>query len=200
MALDDIINMIKRSEKPISPVTFTTPGAKEKAVSFMDKDINKEDNFAINKLTANGKYVRGNMLYYVFNGVEIYTELNNIIFVDVNNNTLFIREYEKLQRELTPDNPEEKQYIVLYTDLGYEDGDDAESFPLRWEAYQGRTNAYNSIKANVPVIDADRSIVLVETAPLKDALSVRQFIKYLQTSDLVDDKEYDIDEYANDYM
>lgn len=179
---------------PIKPIEFVD-NYKERAISFFEKDINTDTNFAILKTTANGKYVRGNLLFYSMNGVEVYTDINNIIFVDTINKTLFVREHSKVINEISPENPEEKQYIILYTDLGFEDGDN--EFPLRWEAVQGRTNAYNNIKANAAVIDIDKSIVVVENLPIKDCLSIRQFVQYIKNADMVDkDDDFDIDTYT----
>lgn len=185
-------------KKPISPVEFTN-NVKENPISFMQNDINTETSFAILKTTDGGKYMRGNMLFYSLNGVEVYTESNNIIFVDTVNNTLFIREYSKVINEIAPTDPEEKQYIILYTDLGYEDGDT--EFPLRWEATQGRKNAYENIKTNASIIDIDKSIVLVESVPIKDCLTVREFIKYLKNADMVPEDDFNIDEFSgSDYI
>lgn len=168
----------------------------ENPIYFLEDNINSSSTFAILKTTQNGKYMRGNLLYYSMNGVEIYTDSNNIIFVDAINHTLFVREYEKVEREINPQDPEEKQYILLYVDLTEED--DEGEVPLRWEAVQGRNHAYESIKANAPVIDTDKSLVLVETVPYKDSLSVRQFVKYLQNSDMVDKYDgFDIDTYGD---
>lgn len=182
------------------PVTFTEPGKHQRsAVSYIEQDINGIDKFAILKTTQGGKYMRGNMLYYSLNGVEVYTEDTNVIFVDTKNNTLFIKEYEKVMKEINPDDPEQKQYILLYTDLGYEDSD--EEFPLRWEAVSGRSMAYENIKANAPVIDIDKSLVLVETVAFKDSLTVRQFINYLKNGNLIEDESFDIDDYSgSDYI
>lgn len=181
-------------DKPISPITFFEKGHKENPLVFMDKEVNTETNFAILKTTANGKYVRGKMLYYSLNGVEIYTDLNNVIFVDTVNNTVFVREYEKVVNEINPDDPENRGYIILYTDLGYENSD--EEFPLRWESIIGRTNVYDAIKANAPVIDVDKSLVLVENVPMKDSLTVRQFMNYIKNSDIIQDESFEINDYA----
>jgi hypothetical protein len=183
------------SKGPIVPISFGDKDKKivYKGVSFFDQDINNKNQFAILKTTENGKYVRGNKLFYEMNGVQVYTELNNIIFVDSINHTLFIEEYEHAINEIAPDNPEQKQYIVLYTDLGYEDG----SEPLRWEAYIGRTNTFQSIKTNLPVIDLDKSLVLVDNVALKDALSVRKFIEFLKNADYIDE-EINLEDYSYD--
>lgn len=182
-----------KPNKPIQPIEFTNK-VQENSISFISKDINTETSFAILKTTENGRYMRGNMLFYSLNGVEVYTDPNNIIFVDTVNNTLFIKEYSKVVSEIAPTDPEKRQYIILYTDLGYEEGDT--EFPLRYEPVQGRTNAYESIKVNAPIIDIDKSVVLVENVALKDALSVREFVQYIKNADMVEDDGFDIDNYS----
>ena len=185
----------KHQQKIKNAVSFTDPGKHQSsAISYIEKDINGVDRFAILKTTENGKYMRGNMLYYKLNGVEIYTESTNVIFVDLKNNTMFVRDHEKVANEIAPTDPEQKQYIMLYTDLGYED-DDVE-FPLRWEAVSGRSVAYENIKINAPVIDIDKSLVLVETVAFKDCLTVRQFVDYLKNGNLIDDESFDINDYT----
>lgn len=98
-----------------------------------------------------------------------------------------IDKYDKDIKELTPNSPEEKQYIVLYTDLGYEESE--ESFPLRWEAQQGRTNIYECIRSNIGVIDLDKSIVCVDSVPLKDSLTVREFVSYVNNAGYIDEED-----------
>lgn len=165
-------------------------------VYFDKTKINSKDkyHYAITRTTDGGKYVRGDLLYYKFNGVELYTDINNIIFIDELSSIIFVRENEKnINQQITPQDPEQKQYILLYTDLGFEESDN--EFPLRWESAIGRTQAYNNILANLAVIDIDKSVVLVETVAVKDALSVREFVEYLQNSNLVED-DFDINEYS----
>lgn len=181
-------------KKPISPIEFVDK-VQESPIYFMEKDINSESSFAILRTTENGKYVRGNMLFYSLNGVEVYTDINNIIFVNTTDNTLFIKEYSKVVNEIAPSDPEQKQYIVLYTDIGYEESSDG--FPLRWEASIGRKQTYDNIKANAAVIDVDKSIVLVENVAVKDSLTVREFINYLKNSQLIDEEDgFDINDYT----
>ena len=147
------------------------------AISFIEKDINGKDSFAITKFTNNGKYLRGNLLFYSLNGVEVYTDKENIIFVDSTNKKLFIRKYEEKLNQIDENvnADEDKEYIVLYCDID----DESEELPLEWEAYTGRTPAYEAIKLNLPVIDIDKSIVLTDNVPLKDAISIREFIETL---------------------
>lgn len=181
----------------ISPIEFVEK-FQESPIAFMENEVNGTENFAILKTTAGGKFLRGNLLFYKLNGVEVYTDSNNIIFVDTVNNTLFIKEYAKVINEIAPEDPEKKQYIILYTDLGYENSD--EEFPLRWEAVQGRKTAYETIKANASIIDIDKSIVLAETVAFKDSLTVREFVNYLKNSDYIEDDSFDINDFSSEYI
>lgn len=181
----------------ISPIEFVEK-FQESPIAFMENEINGTENFAILKTTAGGKFLRGNLLFYKLNGVEVYTDSNNIIFVDTVNNTLFIKEYAKVINEIAPEDPEKKQYIILYTDLGYENSD--EEFPLRWEAVQGRKAAYETIKSNASIIDIDKSIVLAETVAFKDSLTVREFVNYLKNSDYIEDDSFDINDFSSEYI
>lgn len=150
-----------------------------------EEEINTATNFAILKTTEGGKWLRGNRLYYEINGVSVYTDPDNIIFVDLNMKTMVIKERKNVQEGINPKDPESKEYIVLYTDLGYEEAE--EGFPLRWESYVGRSNTYDACAVNAPVIDLDKSIVLVENVPIDKALSVREFIEYMQNAGYVED-------------
>ena len=202
------INEIWREEMDIfenkkkdshQPVFFAKPGEEWKydPVHFMEKEVNGVTKFAILKTTDGGKHLRGNMLYYCLDGVEIYTESTNVIFVDTINKTMFIKDYEKVIKEIAPEDPEERQYVMLYTDLGYdESGGDNNEFPLRWEAVQGRTNAYENIKINAAVIDIDKSLVLVETVAFKDSMTVRQFVNYMKNGGFIEDESFDINDYS----
>lgn len=185
-------------KKPISPIEFTD-SVQMNPISFMDKDINGETNFAIMKTTAGGKFVRGNMLYFKLDSVEVYTDINNIIFVDTENHSMFIRGVKEVFTEIAPDNPGQKEYIILYTDLGYDESKENSDneFPLRWERIQGRTNVYESIKINAPVIDVDKSLILVDSVGFSEALSVRAFVNYIKNADMVPlDDGFDINEYS----
>ena len=192
---------IDKKKKITSPVEFVKDGEdyRSSAISYIEKDINGVDRFAILKTTEGGKYMRGNTLFYSLDGIEIYTESTNVIFVDLVNKTLFIKEYEKVLNEINPTDPEQRQYIMLYTDLGYENDD--EEFPLRWEAVSGRSQAYENIKVNAPVIDIDKSLVLVETVAFKDSLTVRQFIDYMKNGGFIKDETFDINDFSgSDYI
>lgn len=187
--------MDKDEKDMINPIRFTDEKTLN-AMTLLSDAVNTPTKFAILKTTENGRWMRGDLLYYRLNGVEVYTQSNNIIFVDLENNLLFIKEYSKVMNEIAPVDPEQKQYYILYTDLGYEDGE--EQFPLRWEACHGRTNAYEAIKANANVIDVDKSIVIVESVAIKDCLTVREFVNYVQNADMVDKSDgFSMDDYEN---
>lgn len=182
------------SNKVIKPVIFDD-NWRQKAIKRLE-EVNGETCFAITKLTDGGRFVKGERhLFYNMKGVEIYTDIDNIIFVDLNNNTLFIREFNKIENTINTKNPKDRQYILLYTDLGFKG--DYEEFPLRWESYTGREAAYESVKINLPVIDIDKSIVLTDNVPLKDAISVREFIDHLQNAGYVDSDEVNLDDYSS---
>ena len=197
---NDLRSFFKKEKKPIKQaIEFVEKGSVESPISTINREINGDTNFAITKLTENGKYVRGNLLFYSLNGVEVYTEANNIIFVDLVNNVLFIREYEKMIQDISPEDPEQKQYIVLYTDISSNESEE-ERIPLRWEAYTGRMNTYEAIKVNAPIIDIDKSIVVVESVALKDCLSVREFVEYLKNANLAEKDDFDINDYSSKYI
>lgn len=185
----------KKDKEVISPIEFVNEGnIASSPIGFIEKDVNTATNFAILRTTQNGKYVRNNMLFYNMNGVEVYTDINNIIFVDTVNKTLFIKEYDKVAKEINPEDPEQKQYYLLYVDIGYENSE--EEFPLRWEAVIGRTRAYENIVVNAPVIDIDKSIIVVETVTLKESLTIRQFVDYLKNAELIEDDGFNINQYS----
>ena len=57
---------------------------------------------------------------------------------------------------------------------------------------------YNYIVDNIEelAIDPEKSFILVENVPYKDALTVAEFVRYLKNAELVDiDDGFDIDEY-----
>jgi hypothetical protein len=189
---------IKDEKEVMQAITFVDKGTRTKAIDKIEHNVNGPRKFAIMKTTENGKYVRSGFIYYSINGVDVYAAIDDIIFVDLDNNTLFIKANTKIENEINPVDPEQRQYVILYTDLGYEseDGD----FPLRWESVTGRTNAYENIKVNAPVIDIDKSIVLVDTVALKDSLTVREFMNYLKNSEIIVDESFDINDFEGEYV
>lgn len=192
------------NKKVINPLRFKEEDSGNPLV-FLNSNINNKDNYAILATTDNGKWVRGEYLYYKFNGVEIFTDINNIIFVNKKTKTLFIRSDDRIVKniaETSKDNDKEnQQYIILYTWLGYEDSEDqGPENGCVWEAVSGRLDAYYNIQSYAPVVDIDKSIVLVDNVPMKDALSIREFVNYVQNANLVEDDDFDINQYNPDYV
>ena len=126
--------------------------------------------------------------------------------VNLKMNTLFVLDESKtnnVTNTVNTTNPEEKEYIILYVLLTTEPGEEDNGIPedaYRWESIVGRTSAYDSIKVNAPVIDVDKSLVLVDNVPLKDALTVREFINYLKNSNIIIDESFDIEDYSSEYI
>lgn len=161
---------------------------------WINRTPNGPDHFVILKTTENGKYIVDGMLRFRMpSGTVIIAEINDAIIVDIVQNYAMIKNYDRVTEEIKPKDPEERQYIVMYTSTN--DLDEEEIH--KWEAMQGRTQTYEWIRDNVEDlgIDPENSYVLVETVPYKDALTVTEFIKYLQNADMVDKEEFDIDEY-----
>lgn len=179
------------------PVVFYNDGGQvplTKPIYEVDKEVNGPDHFAITALTENGKFLVGDMLVFPYKGIQIYTDKNNIIFVNRDSDRIFIRDDSKIVKNLNVIDPEQKQYIILYTDAGDEESDS--EFVYRWEACIGRSTAYDYIKTNAPIIDIDKSIVLVEDVAFNDALTVRKFVNFLKNSNMVDLYDgFDIEEY-----
>ena len=181
-------------DKPKSPFIFT--GKKPISPFYnIETESNGPDRFAIIKTTDNGKYIRGNMLFYKYKGIEIYTEINNAIFVDTINDTINIKDYSKTLEEINPVNPEERQYVIII--VSDEDIEDQGINMYTWDAMIGRSTMYKYIVDNIELkyMDPDKSIILTDNVALKDALSVTQFVNYLKNGNLVPEDDFDINEY-----
>lgn len=182
--------------KPKNPFVYT---GKKPINPFykIETETNGPDRFAIIKTTDNGKYIRGNMLFYNYKGIEIYTDINNAIFVDTINDTLTIRDYSKTLEEINPTDPEDRQYVLII--VSDEDAEDDGLNMYTWDAMIGRTTMYNYIVNNIDIkyIDPDKSIVLTDNVALKDALSVTQFVNYLKNGNLVPEDDFNIDNYRS---
>ena len=197
--MDNLLKPGKRQaqvdSKIVSPISFVDKSKGINPFYVLENHPNDKNKFAILSTTENGKYVQGGMLRFVFNGVEIITEINNAIFVDTVTKTVFIKDYSKVKEEITPVDPEERQYILLLK----------VNNPRReeyvWEAMQGRLTTYYYIQDNIDEMefDPDNSYVLVETVPYKDALTVSNFVRYLKNAELVDVNDgFDIEDYSNE--
>jgi hypothetical protein len=64
-------NFLDRQNEPIEPIKFVEKGKStaQSPLVFMDQTLNSRFNYAILKTTENGRYIRGNMLWYMLNGV-----------------------------------------------------------------------------------------------------------------------------------
>lgn len=180
--------------KPTSP--FVKVGKKPISPFYkVEDEINTSERYAILKTTDNGKFVRGNLLYYRFNNVDIYTDIDNAIFVDAVNSSITIKEYSKALAQINPVDPEERQYIILmYID---DDMTDEDIQQYTWESMIGRTAIYDYIVNNIAsnYMNPDKSIILTDNVALKDALTVTQFISYLKNGNLVPEDDFNIEEY-----
>lgn len=180
--------------KPISP--FVKVGNKPISPFYkVEDEINTSERYAILKTTDNGKFVRGNLLYYRFNNVDIYTDIDNAIFVDAINCSITVKEYSKALAQINPVDPEERQYIILmYID---DDMIDDDMYQYTWESMIGRTAIYDYIVNNIATnyMNPDKSIILTDNVALKDALTVTQFVSYLKNGNLIPEDDFNIEEY-----
>lgn len=181
---------LQADKKVINPLVFSDNDEPVKPIYSIEDHPNDEKKFAILKTTENGKYVRNGSLFFKINGVELYADIDDVLFVDLVNKTVFIQKGTKYTDEVDPVDPEKKQYIIM---MNNDDGD-----KYTWAALSGRTEMYRFIVDNIDTlaIDPVNSFVLVETVPYKDALTVEQFVKYLKNMEFVSSNDgFDIDEY-----
>jgi hypothetical protein len=157
----------------------------------LDETPNTPNRFVILKTTANGKFCIDNMIHYRINDWDLITDSDNAIFVDKINKTVFIREYGRTLREIAPEDPEQRQYVILIYDLSDEEFNE-------WVALEGRTQAYEYIKSHAYTMDVTKSIVLTENVALKDALTVSQFVHFLKNGDIVEDDGFYIEEFEEE--
>ena len=182
---------IDPDDAPKKPFIFTgNKEQKQKPFTFINDNINSEKKFVINRLTDNGAYIKGGMLYFRINGVDIFTDINHSLFIDKSNNTVIVKTADNLENIEDKTEPELRQYIILI----YSTDENAEEF--RWESMTGRTLMYEYIRDNIEYIDPDHSIILTENVAVKDAFTASQFVKYLQNANLVEDDDFDIDLYS----
>ena len=193
MADDYLGKRLQNQDEPIRPFEFVKKGEAQNPFVDVKSEISGPDRFAIMRTTENGKYVRGGKLYFKLNGVEIYTDINNIIFFFFLNNIFQVESGEKVLDEISPDNPKDKQYVILIK--GYDTNAE-----FTWEAITGRLETYNFIVDNIEMLDLDPkgSLVLTENVSLKDALTVEQFIKHIQSIESIDDG-FDIENYIYEF-
>ena len=184
-------------EKPRSPFIYT--GKKPSSPFYnIESESNGENRFVIIKTTDGAKYIRGNMLFYNFKGVEIYTEIDNAIFVDSINDIVTIKDYSKTLEEINPTDPENRQYVLIIVSDSDIENEGINMYT--WDAMIGRTTMYNYIVDNIEskYMDPDKSIVLTDNVALKDALTVTQFVNYLKNGNLIPEDDFDINNFRYD--
>lgn len=193
MADNNLGKRLQNQDQPIHPFEFVEKGSAQNPFVDVKSAISGSERFAIMRTTENGKYVRGGKLYFKLNGVEIYTDIDNIIFVDTVNNIFQVESGEKVLEEIAPENPKEKQYVILIK--GY-NTDNA----FTWEAITGRLETYNFIVDNIDMMDLDPkgSLVLTDSVSLKDALTVEQFMKHVQSIENIEDG-FNIEDYIYEF-
>ncbi len=189
----------KFDEKQVTSPIFEIPKG-QKAVSpiyNVEDQINGNDRFVITKDTDGGKYVRGNLIFYKMNGIEVYAELNDAIYIDIINKTAMVRKYKDEEETTTSVDPEERQYTIIIVPYGYEETDNDSM--CYWISMQGRTYTYEYIRDNIDSLDLDpaRSLVLTDNVKLKDALTVLQFVDYIKNSNMVKEDDFDIHYYLD---
>ena len=180
------------SNNPVSPLSFGNDAKKAQSpFIFFQEDVNSPDTFAIMASTDGGKYVKGGMLYYKLNDVEIFADLDCVIYVNKIENSYTVKR-NNVSQSITPKDVEQQQYIIL---LYPADGGEESEFT--WSSVIGRTNAYDIIKSEFPsgAYDPDNSFVLVGNVKLDDSLSVTEFVNYLKNSNLIPEDEFYIENY-----
>ena len=181
-------------EKIIDPIFFYKDAVNHivNPTYNLDDHPNEKYKFAILRSTENGKYVVGGLLHFELNGVQINTELNNVILVDLLNKTILIKEFDKVNETISPDDPEERQYIILMSCINEDTGEDE----YRWEAMQGRSTMYKYIADNEDMleIDPDKSLILTDNVAFKDALTVRQFVRYVKNKGMFENDGLEFDD------
>jgi hypothetical protein len=180
------------SNKPVNPLSFGDDAKKAQSpFVFFKENTNDPDTFAIMASTDGGKYVKGGMLYYKLNDVEIFADVDCVIYVNKIENSYTVQK-NNISQSVTPKNAEEQQYVILLYPV---DGGEENNFT--WSSVIGRQNAYEIIKSEFPseAWDPDKSFVLVGNVKLDDALSVTEFVNYLKNSNLIPEDEFFIENY-----
>ena len=174
-----------------NPFIFYKKDEPIKPFAKLDETVNEINQFAITKATENGKYIRGGQLWFKMNGTEIFADIDSIIYVDLENNTFIVKDGKKVLEEITPVDPEKRQYVLLMKCI-----DNNVEF-YQWESMEGRTETYNYIVDNIDILNIypEESFVLTENVALKDALTIAEFIRYLKNSELVEEDGFNIEEY-----
>ena len=154
---------------------------KTKSIYFLGDETNKHEIVITKK---DKSCIRGEQLFYNYKGINIYAELDSIIYIDTKNDIIQIQKH----KELTP--PDQREYLVL---LVYYDESLSNSFP----GIIGRQNAFDYIKSMIEEINIEESIILTETVEFKDALNIYEFMKECILNGIVENEDgFDVDEYV----
>ena len=171
------------SEK-VSPLSFGNKGVVSPLIFHNQKS---SDILVITAEAEGGKYVKAGMLYYNFNGVEIWADLDCSVVVNKLEKSFTVRRVENQLPKVAPEN---QQYVLLF----YPDDDDMDR--AQWVSVEGRENAYEWIKSMIGNgYDPDSSNVLAENVAVAQALTMTEFVKYLKNSNLVPEDDFDILDY-----
>ena len=153
---------------------------KKQGLYFLGDENNKNEIVITKNDTS---YIRGNMLYFKYKDIDIYTDLDNAIYINTKNDTIQIMKY----KELSP--PEQREYVLL---LEYHNNDLSNVF----QGIIGRQETFDYIKSIIEEIDIEKSIILTETVQLKDALNIYEFMKEcILNGTVINDDGFDIEEY-----
>ena len=152
---------------------------KPNAIYFMGDESNEHE---IVITSDDREYVRGDKLYVQYNDVDIYADLNQVIYINTKTNMVYIKENKKLSP------PEEREYLVL---LSFYEGEQN-----TYQGIVGRQNTFDYLKSIIEAIDIGSSMVLAETVAFKDSITVYDFMKRCIEDDMVQNNDgFDIEEY-----
>ena len=162
-----------------NPISFSDDW-KSKGIYFLG-DTNNNSEIVITK--NDRAYVRGDQLYFKYKDINIYTDLDNIIYINTKTDIIQIKKY----KELSP--PEEREYLIL---LVYYD----EELPNTYQGFIGRQNVFDYLKSIAEEIDIEQSLILVETVEFKNAINIYEFMKECILNGTVENNDgFDIEEY-----
>ena len=85
-------------------IYFSDDG-KRNTIRFLGESELKPDEIIISK--NNPMHIRGDKLYYKYKDIDIYADLDNIIYINTSNDIIKIMRY----KELSP--PDKREYLVL---------------------------------------------------------------------------------------
>ena len=151
---------------------------KQQGIYFMGDKSNTHE---IVITSDDREYVRGDKLCVTYNGIEIYADLNQIIYINTKNNTVYIKENKKLSE------PENREYLILLASF---DGTNT------YQGILGRQATFDYLKGIIEEIDVDSSMILAETVAFKDSITIYEFMKKCIDEELVqNDDGFDIEDY-----